>query len=625
MRKLIFAASLLASGGAVAQSTPPLRVVNGSSLLPLRYKLRFTGTGVTCSDDSANNRTSCTMTNSGGTVTSVATGNGLSGGPITTTGTINLRLNSSGGLVSNLGVGTNELGIAAAGVTTAMLATSSLTVNTTTPLAGGGAVSLGSSLTLTCTTCAVTTGSYADPSWITSLAGSKITGTVATATNFSGSLSGDVTGTQSATTVGKLQGRTVAATAPSNNQVLTWVTGNSDWEPANAGSGTVTSVATGSGLTGGPITTTGTVDLLLNASGGLTKTLGLGSNELGIAAAGVSNAMLANSGMTINTTTPLGGGGAVSLGGSLTVTCSTCVVTSGSYSNPSWVTALAGSKITGSVAGNTLPVDYSNGSAGPQTIAFDSTRLGMLWQDAATPITGSLVSYQNNAGTTKFFDLSTTTGVYFKVSQSTPANGGFVIDSTTSFQTANPLFMLKNTGTKFFTVAPSTSNGVQIAAYSPGDGATIAGTLDMSADTAIWTFGRSGGNAPNVYPKTQGGNIGTVGQYWGSVNALQLGSGSATVTFSATPTFNPATAGELMSITLTANITSWTISSGKPSEDVTIVFIQDGTGGRTLSGAASNVKLNGALVLSLGANARDTVTFRWDGVNWIEMARSLGN
>ncbi len=64
---------------------------------------------------------------------------------------------------------------------------------------------------------------------------------------------------------------------------------------SGGGSGTVTSVATGNGLTGGTITTTGTIDLNLNASGGLTKTLGGGSNELGIAALGVTNAMLAGS------------------------------------------------------------------------------------------------------------------------------------------------------------------------------------------------------------------------------------------------------------------------------------------------------------------------------------------
>jgi hypothetical protein len=61
------------------------------------------------------------------------------------------------------------------------------------------------------------------------------------------------------------------------------------------GTGTVTSVASGAGLTGGPITHSGT---------------------LSIANGGVSNAMLAHSSLTVNANSPLTGGGSVSLGGS---------------------------------------------------------------------------------------------------------------------------------------------------------------------------------------------------------------------------------------------------------------------------------------------------------------------
>lgn len=56
------------------------------------------------------------------------------------------------------------------------------------------------------------------------------------------------------------------------------------------GSGTVTNIATGNGLSGGPITTTGTIDLRLDATGTLSKTLGVGTNELGIASGGILNA-----------------------------------------------------------------------------------------------------------------------------------------------------------------------------------------------------------------------------------------------------------------------------------------------------------------------------------------------
>jgi hypothetical protein len=64
------------------------------------------------------------------------------------------------------------------------------------------------------------------------------------------------------------------------------------------GTGTVTSVGSGAGLTGGPITTTGT---------------------LSIKTGGVTNAMLANSSLTVKAGTGLSGGGAVALGGSTTL------------------------------------------------------------------------------------------------------------------------------------------------------------------------------------------------------------------------------------------------------------------------------------------------------------------
>jgi len=71
------------------------------------------------------------------------------------------------------------------------------------------------------------------------------------------------------------------------------------------GAGTVTSVSSGAGLTGGPITGTGT---------------------LSIANGGVSNTMLANSSLTVSAGTALTGGGPVSLGGSTTLNVDTTKV-----------------------------------------------------------------------------------------------------------------------------------------------------------------------------------------------------------------------------------------------------------------------------------------------------------
>jgi hypothetical protein len=59
-----------------------------------------------------------------------------------------------------------------------------------------------------------TTGTYANPAWITGLAGNKITGDVAgNAAGFNGSLAGDVAGMQSATVVSGVGGQTAANVA----------------------------------------------------------------------------------------------------------------------------------------------------------------------------------------------------------------------------------------------------------------------------------------------------------------------------------------------------------------------------------------------------------------------------
>ena len=86
-------------------------------------------------------------------------------------------------------------------------------------------------------------------------------------------------------------------------------------------SGDATLSASGSNL----ISLVAKVNGVAYPSGPSTNTVPVvtGSNQVTYEA--VPNAALANSGVTISSTSPLAGGGAVSLGGSLTLTCSTCV------------------------------------------------------------------------------------------------------------------------------------------------------------------------------------------------------------------------------------------------------------------------------------------------------------
>ncbi|MGA9898829.1 MAG: tail fiber domain-containing protein, partial [Terriglobales bacterium] len=87
-----------------------------------------------------------------------------------------------------------------------------------------------------------------------------------------------------------------------SNGKITFVTGQTF---PGTGNGTVTSVGSGAGLMGGPIT---------------------GSGTLSIAPGGVTNAMLANSSLTVTAGTDLTGGGLVALGGSTTLNLDTTQV-----------------------------------------------------------------------------------------------------------------------------------------------------------------------------------------------------------------------------------------------------------------------------------------------------------
>ena len=222
------------------------------------------------------------------------------------TGTITGITTASGSGLSGGGTtGTLSLKVPSAGITNAMLADSKITLNAST--AGGltapGAMTLGDAYTIGLKTC-------------------------------------------------------------SASQVLEYV--GTAWTCTTPTAGTVTSVASGAGLTGGPIT---------------------GSGTLSIPSAGVTNAMLANSKVTLNSGTGITAPGAMTLGDTYTVSINTAVVpqlaAANTFTNLETINAASASpalNITNTI-GDGINISATSG-AGIQISAPGDAGIGVIVENA---------------------------------------------------------------------------------------------------------------------------------------------------------------------------------------------------------------------------------------------------
>ncbi len=188
------------------------------------------------------------------------------------------------------------------------------------------------------------------------------------------------------------------------------------------GAGTVTSVATGAGLKGGPITKTGT---------------------LSIATAGVTNAMLANPSLTILAGADLTGGGAVVLGGGTTLGLDTTKVpqlgTANTFAGTQTISSgdLALPSTTGAGGGvitlNGVPFVHSYGDGSNTFVGGSSGNFSM--NSMATENTGSggyalasTTTGHDNAATGYKALWFNTTGYY-----NTAAGADSLFDNTTGY------------------------------------------------------------------------------------------------------------------------------------------------------------------------------------------------
>jgi hypothetical protein len=375
---------------------------------------------------------------------------------------------------------------------------------------------------------------------------------------------GDATGS-TALTVEKIQGRSVASTAPSDGQVLKWVASASEWQPSadntgsgggGGGSGTVTSVAiTGSdGIdvdSGSPITSSGTI--------------ALGLSNIGDAA--ISSASTWNAKQD-----------AVTAGTGLSFT---------------------GSTLNAEVTQSELDAKQDSITAG--------TGLSFTGSTLNAEVTQSEVDAKQDALT---FGIANTNAV--KVDSADVADDEYARFTANGLESRSGSEVLSDIG-----AAASSHNHnayyLQISNNLSEVTASTARTNLGLGDAATGTIGTDVQAYDADTSKTD------VATEWTAAQNFN----STTLTFDATQDWDLST-NQVCQLTLTGNTTFDAPTNIQDGGFYSITLIQDGTGSRTAAWNAVFKWAGGtAPTLTTTASAKDILVFRGDGTNLLEVGRQL--
>jgi len=255
-----------------------------------------------------------------------------------------------------------------------------------------------------------------------------------------------------------------------------------------AGTGTVTSVGTGAGLTGGPIT---------------------GSGTISVAPSGITNAMLANPSLTVTAGTGLTGGGSVALGGTTTLTLAThtCAAGSALTALPAGTcTTFAGLGANTFTATQTMPglsvsgqgFFNNSGSIAPAVLGEGTTSVG---------VSGSSSSTAGVSGATTSTSTTTAAGLF---------------DNAGTTNAGNILLGEYNSTTEFTVDAKGDVTGTGAAKFA---------SYSVSGTAPTCTFSTGGGSGPACALDT--GSTNSAGIIIAKTGTAPAATGTITLTFSA--------------------------------------------------------------------------------------------
>jgi len=183
------------------------------------------------------------------------------------------------------------------------------------------------------------------------------------------------------------------------------------------------------------------------------------------------------------------------------------------------------------------------------------------------------------------------------------------------------------TAVQFNLTNPSGTGG---AAFGDGAGNIVGtisnaglGTFNAGVTTPLQLASTvATGTAPLVVASiTPVANLSLSGGAGSSVSVAKLSTPVNVVTFSATPTFN-ASLGNTQKITLTANVTSSTLSNATAGQTINFLICQDATGGRTFVWP-TNVK--GGMTIGSTLSTCSAQDFIFDGTNAYAVSSGVTN